>query len=166
MDTLAALAFGGEPALQRFMREKPKRRNESVVSSYMWNSILTGSFLSFGLGLFLLMSSFGKSIFRPDVSDKYLLTGYFAFFIFISVFNSFNARTEKHNLFDNINKNKRFLQIITVIVVVQILLTYFGGVVFKCYGLTLKEWLFVIGLAFIIIPVDLIRKSIVMKHCK
>jgi magnesium-transporting ATPase (P-type) len=164
MDTLAAMAFGGEPALRRFMREKPKRRNESVVSAYMWNSILTGSFLSFGLGLFLLLSPFGKSMFRPDASDKYLLTGYFAFFIFIAVFNAFNARTEKYNLFDNLSKNKRFLQIIAIIVVVQVLLTHLGGVVFKCYGLTLKEWLFVIGLAFLIIPVDLIRKTIVMNQ--
>jgi calcium-translocating P-type ATPase len=163
MDTLAAMAFGGEPALKRFMQEKPKRRNESVVSAYMWNSILTGSLLSFGLGLFFLLSPFGKAIFRPDAADKYLLTGYFAFFIFISVFNAFNARTEKLNLFDNIKKNKRFLQIIAVIVVVHVSLTYLGGAVFKCFGLNVREWLFVLGLAFMIIPVDLIRKVIVTK---
>lgn len=40
MDTLAALAFGGEPALQRYMNDPPVRRNEAIISPYMWTSIL------------------------------------------------------------------------------------------------------------------------------
>jgi calcium-translocating P-type ATPase len=161
MDTLAALAFGGEPALKRFMQEKPKRRDEPIVSKYMWGSILTGSLLTFAISLVFLCSDFVAAIFRPDADDKYLRTGYFAFFILTSVFNAFNARTDKKNLFDNILKNKGFLQIIALIVVVQVLMTYLGGAVLSCFGLTLNEWLFVLVAAFIIIPVDLIRKAIV-----
>ncbi|GHU45547.1 hypothetical protein FACS1894190_17720 [Spirochaetia bacterium] len=160
MDTLAAMAFGGEPALKRFMQEKPKKRDESVVNGYMWQSILTGSLLTFGLSLFFILSPFAKTFFRPDVDNKYLLTGYFTFFIFISVFNAFNARTEKLNLFDHIAANKGFLQILAIIVIVQILMTYFGGVVLRCFGLNLREWAFVLGIAILIIPIDLLRKAI------
>lgn len=32
MDTLAALAFGGEPALEKYLREKPKDRSAPIVS--------------------------------------------------------------------------------------------------------------------------------------
>lgn len=161
MDTLAALAFGGEPALKRFMKEKPKRRDENIVSPYMWSAILTGSIWVFLVSLFMLLTPFAKDMFRPDAGNKYLLTGYFAFFIFAAVFNAFNARTDKLNLFDNIGKNKGFIRVILLITVVQILMTYLGGVILSCFGLTINEWLFVLLAAITIIPIDLIRKLFV-----
>lgn len=161
MDTLAALAFGGEPALKRFMKEKPKRRDENIVSKYMWSAILTGSIWVFVLSLFILLSHFSQNIFRQSSANIYLLTGYFTFFIFVAVFNAFNARTEKLNLFENIGKNKGFLQVILIITVVQVLMTYLGGVILRCYGLNVSEWIFVLMLAITIIPIDMIRKIIV-----
>ncbi|MBQ7784181.1 MAG: cation transporting ATPase C-terminal domain-containing protein, partial [Oscillospiraceae bacterium] len=90
----------------------------------------------------------------------YLLTGYFCFFIFSAVFNAFNARTEKINLFDNIGKNTGFIKVLGIIVVVQVIMTYLGGAVLDCYGLNLTEWAVVLVMAASIIPVDLIRKAI------
>jgi calcium-translocating P-type ATPase len=164
MDTLAALAFGGEPALKRFMKEPPKRRDEPIISKYMWSAILTGSLWTFGLSLVFLLTTVFSSLFKvgPDGNENmYLLTGYFALFVFISVFNAFNARTEKANLFDHIMSNKGFLQVIALIVVVQVVLVYVGGEVFSCYGLSPIEFAIVIGLSILIIPVDIIRKLIV-----
>ena len=158
MDTLAALAFGGEPALQRYMQEQPKRRDEHIVSKYMASAIGTSALWSFVLSLFLLLSPVAASFFRPDADAKYLMTGYFAFFIFFAVFNAFNARTEKLNLLDNIGKNQGFLKVMGGIAIVQILMTYFGGAVLRCYGLTPCEWGFVLLLAFSVIPVDFCRK--------
>ncbi len=165
MDTLAALAFGGEPALQRYMEEKPKRRDEHIVSRYMWSSILIGAGWTFALSMVFILSPFTHQFFRVVSwgKDPYLLTGYFAFFIFIAVFNAFNARTDKLNLFDNLNGNPGFLRVMGLIVVVQVIMTYFGGVILRCYGLTAKEWIFVLVMAFTIIPVDLVRK-LVMKN--
>ncbi|MDE6666921.1 MAG: calcium-translocating P-type ATPase, PMCA-type [Clostridia bacterium] len=161
MDTLAALAFGGEPALKKYMHEKPKRRDEAIVSPYMWSSIITGCLWTFGLSMVLLFVPFVRDFFRDDPADKYLLTGYFAFFIFTSVFNAFNARTEEFNLFKNISKNKGFLIVIGVIAAVQIIMTYLGNVIFNCYGLNLVEWAVVLVMSISIIPVDLLRKAIV-----
>jgi calcium-translocating P-type ATPase len=161
MDTLAALAFGGEPALKRFMREKPKKRDENILSGYMWSAILAGSLLTFGLSMIFLLSGVTKPFFRADAQNRYLLTGYFAFFIFTSVFNAFNARTDQINIFDNIGGNKGFLRVIALIVTVQVLMTYLGGVILRCYGLTLSEWSVVLVMSFVIIPVDIIRKVFV-----
>lgn len=158
MDTLAALAFGGEPALRRYMREKPKRRDESIISKYMWTEIMTGSVWSFALSLFLLVSATADHFFRDDY--RFLMTGYFTFFIFFAVFNAFNARTEQLNLFDNIGKNHGFWQVMALIVVVQVIMTDFGGDILRCYGLNISEWVLVLALAFTIIPIDLIRKAI------
>lgn len=175
MDTLAALAFGGEPALKRYMREKPKKRSEAIVSKYMWSSIITGALWVFILGIALLtvaplqgvfvegIDLSGKFFNIPDLnSDVYLELGtaYFAFFIFSAVFNAFNARTDKINLFENITGNKGFLKIIGLIAVVQIIMTYLGGHVLRCHGLDFVEWLVILAMSISIIPIDLIRKTI------
>jgi calcium-translocating P-type ATPase len=171
MDTLAAIAFGGEPALHRFMNEKPKRRDEPIVSKYMMSEIITAAITTFGIAMFFLLSPVITGLFRPTetvmsangipIEHSFLHTGFFAFFVFTAVFNAFNARTEKLNLFDNIRGNKGFLKVIGVIVVIQVGLIYLGRGVFECWGLTGKEWLAVICLAVLIIPIDLIRKLIV-----
>lgn len=175
MDTLAALAFGGEPALKRYMKEKPKKRSESIVSKNMWSSIITGSLWMFILGFLMLTFSPLQKVFVDGLDkvktfnpanfsdgDTYLELGtaYFAFFIFSAVFNAFNARTDKANLFENINGNKGFLKVLGLIAVVQIAMTYLGGSVLRCHGLNVTEWLVVLVMSFSIIPVDLLRKAI------
>ncbi|MGN0606908.1 MAG: calcium-translocating P-type ATPase, PMCA-type, partial [Oscillospiraceae bacterium] len=174
MDTLAALAFGGEPALRRFMAEKPKKRTEPIVNKYMWSSIITGAAWMFILGMALLLAAPLQKVFvegldvtsfinKPNLADELYLelgTAYFAFFIFSAVFNAFNARTEKINIFDNIGGNKGFLKVLGLIAVVQILMTYLGGSVLRCHGLDLTEWVVIFIMSVSIIPVDLIRKAI------
>ena len=155
MDTLAAIAFGGEPALRRFMQEKPKKRDEDIVSRQMWTSIGTGGFYTFGASLWFLQSRASHDFFRED---KYLLTGYFTFFVFTAIFNAFNARTDKMNLLGKITDNRGFLSVMAIIVATQVVLTQFGGSVLHCYGLSAGEWLLVLILAILIIPVDLCRK--------
>lgn len=166
MDTLAALAFGGEPALKRFMAEKPKRRDEPIVSTSMWSSILVGSGWVFLVSMVMLLTPFAARFFRPDEGNIYLLTGYFAFFILAAVFNAFNTRTDEVNIFKDLSKNKGFIQIILLIVGVQVFMTYFGNVILRTYGLNAKEWLFVVGAAITIIPVDLLRKTVVASFAK
>ena len=43
MDTLAALMLGGEAPKEKYMKEKPKSRDESIVSGKMMSSILVGA---------------------------------------------------------------------------------------------------------------------------
>lgn len=170
MDTLAALAFGGEPALRKYMQEKPKRREESIVNRDMWGSILTGSLWIFLLSMLFLRLPVISEVFRPglrpDGGEKYLLTGFFAFYVMLAAFNAFNARTDELNLLDHIRCNHGFWRVIILIVVTQVIMTYVGGNVLNCYGLVLKEWLLVLGLAFSIIPVDLLRKCIISRRKK
>jgi hypothetical protein len=45
-------------------------------------------------------------------------------------------------------------------------MVYFGGTVLRSYGLTLNEWLLVVPLAFLAVPVDMIRKAIIRKLSK
>lgn len=172
MDTLAALAFGSEPALSRYMREKPKSRREPIVNPYMKTEIITGAAWVVILSLFFLLTGIDTSdgtlkengfIGRFFRGPEYLFTGYFSFFIFAAVANAFNARTEKLNLFDNIGRNKGFLRVMGIIALVQVIMTYLGGSVLGCYGLDMKEWTVILIMALSVIPVDIIRKLII-KH--
>lgn len=55
MDTLAALAFGGEPALSAYLDEKPISREAPIIDGPMWSSILfNGSFIAFASITFLI----------------------------------------------------------------------------------------------------------------
>lgn len=178
MDTLAALAFGSEPALSRYMREKPKSRKEPILNLYMKTEIITGAAWVFVLSLVMLLTGIDVSdgtlketgligrFFRGYDANgtEYLLTGYFSFFILAAVFNAFNARTEMINLFDNIGANKGFLKVMGLIAAVQVIMTYIGGRVLGCYGLDLTEWAVVLVMALSVIPADIIRKLIIRKR--
>ena len=95
---------------------------------------------------------------------EHLLTGYFDFFILSAVFNAFNTRTEKLNIFDSIGVNRTFLRVMGAIAAVQVIMTYLGGKVLGCYGLNLREWLTVLVMSLSVIPVDMIRKAVVSRN--
>ncbi len=161
MDTLAALAFGGEPPLKRYMKEKPITRKESIVTKEMLISIGLIGIIICIVSLALVLNSTLSGLF-PD-THNYIETVVFAFFIFATIFNSFNARTESLNLFEHITENKRFLSVMALVTVVQIIMVNIGGELLRTVPLTLKSWGIIIALAFLVIPIDLIRKLIMRK---
>ncbi|MFA7120992.1 MAG: cation transporting ATPase C-terminal domain-containing protein, partial [Bacilli bacterium] len=78
-------------------------------------------------------------------------------------FNAFNARTKARNLFYNITQNKVFLIIFLLVTLIQIYLIYYGGNIFRTYGLTIKEFILIIMIAFSVIPFDIARKTYLIK---
>lgn len=160
MDTLAAMAFGGEAALKKYLLEKPIKRDEKIIDKKMWQSVLTGGLFISLASVFMFSSETIHSLFRPDSSDIYFYTGYFSFFIFSCIFNAFNARCEGIDLTENLAANKQFIVIFTLIFIIQIFMTRFGGKFLRTSALSFREWLCVISMAIVIIPVDLLRKTI------
>ena len=158
MDTLAALAFSFEAPLVEYMKELPKKKNEPIMNKYMINQILWDGVYCSILCILFLKLKFINNLFRIGSNDKYLMTAFFGLFIFLAIFNLFNARTHRINIFANIIRNKMFLIIIGVIATVQIVLIYFGGEIFRTTGLTFLEFQIMIFLAFTVIPMDMFRK--------
>ena len=161
MDTFAGLAFSFEPPLLEYMKEPPKDKKEPIMNKYMYGEIIFTGMYSALLCIFFLKSPIIKLFIRNN--PKYLMTAYFALFIFIGIFNSFNARSQRLNIFGNIIKNKVFLVIISFICLVQIYLIYYGGDLFRTYGLHAKEFAFVLILSLTVIPIDFIRKIYLRK---
>lgn len=160
MDTLAGLAFAFEPPILEYMKEYPKKKEEPIINRYMASSIIWTSVYASILCFIFLKFPPLREIYQ---SEERLMTAFFGLFIFIDIFNSFNARTSRINILANILKNKVFLAIIIFIVVVQLCLIYFGGQVFRTTGLTFFELQFMILLSSTVIPIDWLRKYIYKK---
>ncbi len=163
MDTLAGVAFSFEPPLIDYMQEQPKRKDEPIINSYMYTEILFTGLYSAILCILFLKLPWIKEFIRVGNNSRYLMTAYFALFIFMSIFNAFNARTERLNILSNITKNKVFLTTFLLIILVQVYLIYFGGDLFRTYGLRYTEFAFVIGLSLSVVPIDFIRKLFMKK---
>lgn len=161
MDTFAGLAFSYEAPLKEYMDEPPKKKEEPIMNKYMFNQILINGSYSFILCILFLKLPIFANLF-PSYKDK--MTAFFALFIFLGIINSFLSRTHRINLFAHIRKNKVFLIINTFIILVQFIIIYFGGDLFRTYGLSIKELTIVFILSLSIIPVDFIRKKILKKR--
>lgn len=169
MDSLGALMLGNEPALEKYMLEKPRRRDESIISKQMAGRILTEAAWLIVLSFVYLKAPFIKGLFETE--DQHL-TGYFVMFIVSALFNGFNVRDSKFGIFKGLNVNKNFLRIVCIIAVIQAVIVYAGAVpflgflgrMFSCEPISPVNYLIVIALSATIIPFDLLRKAIVEKE--
>ncbi len=162
MDTFAGLAYSYEAPLKRYMKESPVKKSENILNKYMYKTIIfIGLYSTILLVLFLKLDIF-KLFIRSD--EIYYMTAFFSLFIFLSIFNAFNARTTRINIFSGILKNKVFLIIVGGIFLAQIYLIYFGGSLFRTYGLLPKEFIFILLLSFSVIPVDMLKKAFINKR--
>ncbi|MBE6621306.1 MAG: HAD family hydrolase, partial [Ruminococcaceae bacterium] len=157
MDTLGGLAFAGEAPLLSYLSERPKRRDEPILCRYMVNEILFLGGYTVGLCLLFLKHPAICSRFRSTPDDLCHLTAFFALFIFASVFNCFNARTDRLRPFAGLSKNRAFLGIMAAVLVVQIVFVYLGGSVLRTMPLTASELALTAALALSVLPVEKLR---------
>ena len=158
MDTLGGLAFAGEAALPSYMKEKPKRRDEPILNGYMINQIAFLGIFTVALCLFSLLSAGISSRFREGAGGIYHLTAFFALFIFTSVFNCFNARTDRLRLLSGLSKNRPFILIMSAVCVTQLVFVYLGGSILRTAPLTASELLLTLRLALLVFPAEFVRK--------
>ena len=153
MDTLGGLAFAGEAPMALYMREPPKRRDEQIITRALVGRIATLSLYTVGLFVFFLCSPWVRSFYREQKGDLCLLTAFFALFIFASVLNCFNARTDRVRMLKGLLRNRAFLLIMAAVTAVQLIFVYLGGAVLRTVPLTARELLFTLLLAASVIPV-------------
>nr|XP_010917644.2 calcium-transporting ATPase 7, plasma membrane-type [Elaeis guineensis] len=157
MDTMGALALATDRPTKELMKKPPVGRTEPLISNIMWRN-LTAQAL-FQIAVLLVFQFAGKSIF--GVSQKINNTIIFNTFVLCQVFNEFNARKlEKKNVFDGIHRNKLFLGIVGVTLILQVmmveLLKRFAGTERLGWG----QWGICAGIAAISWPIAWIVKCI------
>ena len=158
MDTLAAIAFAGEPALRRTLESPPIPKDAPLITRNMCSVILFGGTVIALLSLLFINTTLVAGWFGND--EAVLLTAFFAFFVLINNWNKFNVRSEGFRLWEHLNHNLGFIWITLLILVLQIVFTYQGGQVLRTVPLSIHDWLIVFGLSFLIIPLDFCRKGI------
>ena len=159
MDSLNSLAFGGEPAKDEYMKEKPIPKGSKLLSKETLGQIavsVVGFLVVFGITLLPPI----RNIFG---SEEIYATARFALLVIMATLNGFNIRTDGLNLFEGIGKNKMFIKIAICIFVLTFVLAQFGGAIMGCAAMSVAQWATVVILALLIIPVDLIRKAIIKK---
>lgn len=165
MDTLAAIAFGSEPALQEYMREKPIPRNANIISREMMGEIICSSCYITFICLAILFIPPVTGLFG-NVDNTYLKSALFATFMMAIAFNGFNARTSHLNPFYGLSGNKTFVIVMAAIFLMQFIFVTFGGVALSVESLSPLSWAVCIVLAFIVILLDMLRKAIILKREK
>lgn len=159
MDTLAAIAFGSEPALKEFMTEKPVPRRESIITQKMMTqTIVCAAYITVAC-LSIIFFEPVRNLFG-DVDMTYLKSALFATFMMAITFNGFNARTSHLNPFEHLGRNTNFLLVMLAIFAMQFVFVEFGGEVLSVEPLSIESWITCAAIAFVVIPLDVIRKMI------
>ena len=165
MDSLGAIMLGNEPALEKYMKDKPRRRDESIISKAMAAQILIAALWITAVSFcFLKMPVFAELL----GSQEKLYTAFFVLFILSALFNGFNVRDNGFGIFSGLKENPGFIKVWLLIALVQALIVNAAliplGVfqwissMFSCTPFGIIGWGIAILLAFTVIPIDLLRK--------
>jgi Ca2+-transporting ATPase len=156
MDTFASIALCSEPPRASAMNQKPKRKDENIVTPSMFTTIMAtaGFYIVVMLGILLAMKHgalFQREYEAADYAGKISPTQagmFFSIYVFFQIFNMINCRslTPTESGFSKLFVNPFFLGIVFAIAVGQILITEWEWManIFKIGTLHWNEWLLVL----------------------
>lgn len=159
MDSLNSLSFGGEPPKEEYMNEEPIMKGSGLF--------IRGAKGRIALSSIVFIALFGVITFGP-VGNMFAtklsaMTARFALLCLMAVFNGFTIRTDSMNLFKGIKNNKLFVYIALGIFAMAVVLCNFVGNLVQTTPMDAKQWIVVLVTAFMVAPVDWIRKAICKK---
>lgn len=143
MDTFAAMAMASLPPSAEVMRDKPRPRDEFIITRAMARTIFTCGMVMVAVLLGML---FWWTVSEGGLSVEQL-TLFFSTFVFLQFWNMFNAKgfETHHSVFTCLKGCREFFLILAAIGIGQVLIVEFGGEVFRTVPLTGREWASVIG---------------------
>lgn len=152
MDTLAALALATEPPSEELLLRMPYSRTENIITPLMWRNIILHAIFQMGIlsivlfmpQLFGVPSSLGLEVDEWNETTGVHLSIFFDVFVFLQVFNFFNARKLKKdevNIFKEIGDNYMFILIVISIFACQLIIVQVGGRALKLVPLTMNQHL-------------------------
>jgi Ca2+-transporting ATPase len=136
MDALGALALASEPAMDNVLEEKPRDNKEFIINKKMMRFILSTGLTMFAVMVVLMLDN--KFNWGIGLGS----TGLFAVFMTSNWMNLFRARSFGKNIgvLSSLSRNKLFLLVAAIILVMNVLIVQFGGTIFGTEPLELYEW--------------------------
>ena len=143
MDTFAAMAMASLPPDPEVMRDKPRPRNEFIITPAMARTIFTCGtvFVTILLGMLFWWHA------AEGVVSLEHLTIFFSVFVFLQFWNMFNAKgfETRRSVFRNLRGNRTFFLVLLLIAAGQVAIVEVGGEVFRTTPLSFEQWAEVIG---------------------
>ncbi|XP_047249430.1 calcium-transporting ATPase 10, plasma membrane-type isoform X2 [Capsicum annuum] len=164
MDTLGALALATEPPTDHLMHRAPVGRREPLVTNIMWRNLLIQAL--YQVTVLLVLNFRGREILHlqhetNERAVKVKNTLIFNAFVLCQVFNEFNARKpDEINVFKGVHKNRLFVSIVGLTVVLQVIIIFFLGKFTSTVRLSWQLWLVSIGIGMISWPLAALGKLI------
>ncbi len=143
MDTFAAMAMASLPPSVEVMSDKPRPRDEFIITPAMARTILSCG-LCF---VVVLLGMLGWWHHTDGELTLEHLTLFFSTFIFLQFWNLFNAKgfETRHSVFRDFAGCRTFFLVLLLIGIGQVLIVEVGGEVFRTCPLRLDQWLWLIG---------------------
>ncbi|KAF8083504.1 hypothetical protein N665_0769s0005 [Sinapis alba] len=164
MDTLGALALATEPPTDHLMGRPPVGRKEPLITNIMWRNLLIQAI--YQISVLLVLNFRGISILGlehevPTHATRVKNTIIFNAFVLCQAFNEFNARKpDEKNIFKGIIKNRLFMGIIVITLVLQVIIVEFLGKFASTTKLNWQQWLICVAIGVISWPLALVGKFI------
>lgn len=162
MDTLGALALATEPPTDHLMHRPPVGRREPLITNIMWRNLLIQAI--YQIIVLLVLNFDGRNILRlqhTQHANQVKNTVIFNAFVLCQIFNEFNARKpDQINIFDGVIKNKLFIGIVGLTLILQIVIVEFLGKFAKTVKLDWQLWLVCIVIGVISWPLAALGKLI------
>ncbi|KAG2310759.1 hypothetical protein Bca4012_025269 [Brassica carinata] len=164
MDTLGALALATEPPTDHLMGRPPVGRKEPLITNIMWRNLLIQAI--YQVSVLLVLNFRGISILGlehevPTHATRVKNTIIFNAFVLCQAFNEFNARKpDEKNIFKGVIKNRLFMGIIVITLVLQVIIVEFLGKFASTTKLNWQQWLICAAIGVISWPLALVGKFI------
>ncbi len=144
MDTFASLALASLPPSKEVMAEKPRRRNEFIITNALGRGILLCGAAFFAVMFFFLWWCERRGLGGVDVRE---LTWFFTSFVMMQMWNLFNAKClgTNHSAFYRLWADKGLLLVVVIILVGQWIIVTLGGEMMRTVPLSAKEWVLIIA---------------------
>lgn len=180
MDTFAALALASLPPDPSVMRRKPRSASEFIITPSMVRVIV-------GTGLLVVTVLYGVlwlfqhthvsesnsliAIVRHGIDTStpsfatvtpYELSLFFSFFVFLQLWNLFNAKTYRsgRSAFHSLRQCRQFLGVVAIIFVCQWLMMAVGGKMFDLVPLRWSDQLVLVGITSLMLWIPEIARGI------
>lgn len=142
MDTFAAMALASLPPESDVMKEKPRNRNDFIISRPMARAIVGLGLLFFAAMLSLLY--YFENV--PGMSDEEL-TVFFTVFVMLQWWNLLNAKAwgTVRSAFHRFAADRGLLLVLVIILVGQWIIVTFGGRMFRTVPLDWQTWLWIVA---------------------
>lgn len=153
MDGPPALTLGLEPIREDLMLRQPISRDASIVTKGMLVRIaFNGIYISI---IFMLQAT---TNFLQGTSEE-MASILFTMFVVMHLFNAINSRElTDTSVFVNFGKNRLMLIVFGLTLLLQVVITQFGGVLYNTVPLNLMMWLKMIGIGLSVIAVSEVVK--------